>query len=54
MPYTQVAFPEDTPGESSFGGPLSGIQRGMAGQAEIIEKIEYWEDLERIAFYPTA
>lgn len=51
MSYTPVAFPEATPGESSFGGPLSGIQRGMAGQAGIAEKIEYREDLGSLLLY---
>jgi len=37
---TPVRFSEPTPGESSFGGPLSGIQRGTAGQARIEEKKE--------------
>ena len=29
-----VPFSEATPGESSLGGPLSGIQRGTAGQTK--------------------
>jgi len=32
--WAPVRFSETTPGDSSLGGPLSGIQRGTAGQAE--------------------
>ena len=35
---TPVRSPGPTPGESSHGGPLSGIQRGTAGQASLDKK----------------
>ena len=37
---TPVRSSGPTPGESSFGGPLSGIQRGTAGQAKSAKKLE--------------